>query len=179
MSGYEGRDPYDDYVTINNELKAYNPVLLERPQIIIANKMDLEGSLENLEKFKTKVKTPVYEISAATNIGLDKVLIALADILDNTPDMPLYNEEVIESHILYKFKKEKPFAITRDDSGVWCISGNEVERLFKMTKFSSDEATIRFAKKLKGFGIDDELKRLGAKDGDLVRIMDYAFEYKE
>jgi GTP-binding protein len=179
MSGYEGRDPYDDYVTINNELKAYNPVLLERPQIIIANKMDLEGSLENLEKFKAKVKDPVYEISAATNVGLDKVLLALADILDKTLNMPLYNEEVIESHILYKFKKEKPFAITRDDSGVWCISGNEVERLFKMTKFSSDEATIRFAKKLKGFGIDDELKRLGAKDGDLVKIMDYAFEYKE
>jgi GTP-binding protein len=179
MSGYEGRDPYDDYVTINNELKAYNPVLLERPMIIIANKMDLESSKENLEKFKTKVKDSVYEISAATNIGLDKVLIALADILDKTPNMPLYKEDVIESHILYKFKKEKPFTITRDDSGVWCIRGDEVERLFKMTKFTSDEATLRFAKKLKSFGIDDELKRLGAKDGDLVKILDYAFEYRE
>jgi GTP-binding protein len=178
MSGYEGRDPYDDYVTINNELKAYNSSLLQRKQIIIANKMDMEESKENLENFKKRVDIPIYEVSAALNIGLDKVLVAMADILDSTPNVPLYKEEEFENHVLYTFKKEKPFSITRDGDA-WCVRGDDVERLFKMTKFSSNDATLRFAKKLKGFGIDDELKKLGAKDGDIVKIMDYAFEYRE
>ena len=178
MSGYEGRDPYDDYVTINNELKSYNAVLLDRPQIVVANKMDIEGAKEKLALFKTKVDVPVYEISAIQNVGLDQVLVALADMLDNTQVMPLYNEDAFESHVLYKFKKEKPFTITRDGNQ-WHIRGDEVERLFKMTKFSSTDATLRFAKKLRGFGIDDELKRLGAKDGDIVNLLDYEFEYRE
>lgn len=178
MSGFEGRDPYEDYVTINNELKQYNSTLLERPQIIVANKMDIDGASENLEQFKTKVDVPIYEISAIQNKGLDQVLVALADILDSTPNIPLYREEAFESHVLYKFKKEKPFTITRDGND-WCIRGDEVERLFKMTKFSSVDATLRFSKKLRGFGIDDELKKLGAKDGDTVRLLDYEFEYRE
>ncbi len=178
MSGYEGRDPYDDYVTINNELKQYNAVLLDRPQIVVANKMDIEGATENLEKFKSRVDVPVYEISAIQNKGLDKVLIALADILDTTPNMSLYKEEAFESHVLYKFKKEKPFSITKEDD-YWIVRGDDVGRLFKMTKFTSDEATLRFARKLKSFGIDDELKRLGAEDGDIVKIMNYNFEYRE
>jgi len=178
MSGFEGRDPYEDYVTINNELKAYNAILLERPQIIVANKMDMEGAKENLDKFKSKVDAPIYEISAIQNKGLDEVLVALADILDKTPSMPLYKEEAFESHVLYKFKKERPFTINRVNDE-WCVRGDEVERLFKMTKFSSSDATIRFAKQLRGLGIDDELKKLGAKDGDIVRILDFEFEYRE
>lgn len=178
MSGYEGRDPYDDYVTINNELKAYNPKLLERPQIIVANKMDIEGAKENLEVFRNKVDVPIYEISAIQNKGLDKVLIALADILDNTPKMPLYNEDAFENYVLYKFKKEHPFTITHIDNE-WHVSGKEVERLLKMTKFSSIDATIRFANKIKKMGIDDELAKMGAKDGDIVKILDYEFEYRE
>jgi GTP-binding protein len=177
MSAFEGRDPYDDYVTINNELKSYNPVLLEKPQIVIANKMDIESAKENLEVFKKKVNVPIYEISAIQNKGLAKALIALADILDTVPNTPLYKEENFENHVLYKFKKEKPFTINRVGNE-WCIRGDEVERLFKMTKFSSTDATIRFAKKLKGFGIDDELRRLGAKDGDIVKILDYEFEFR-
>lgn len=178
MGSFEDRDPYEDYVTINNELKQYNAVLLDRPQIVVANKMDIEGAQEHLAAFKSKVNVPIYEISAIQNKGLDQVLLALADILDKTPDMPLYKEEVFENHVLYKFKKEKPFTISQEGAG-WSVRGDEVERLFKMTKFSSTDATLRFAKKLKGYGIDDELKRLGAKDGDIVRIMDYEFEYRQ
>lgn len=178
MSGYEGRDPYDDYVKINNELKAYNALLLDRPQIIIANKMDIEGAKENLDNFKTKVSAPIYEISAIQNRGLDSVLVALADILDSTPDMPLYEKDAFENHVLYKFKKEKPFLITHVDDE-WHVTGTEVERLFKMTKFSSVDATLRFARKLKGMGIEDELKKMGAQEGDIVKILDYEFEYKE
>ena len=178
MSGYEGRDPYDDYVIINNELKAYNSSLLKRPQIVIANKMDIEGAKDNLISFKQKVDVPVYEISAIQNKGLDKVLVVLADILDKTPTTPLYNEDEMENFVLYKFKKEKPFTITKDGN-YWYVRGDEIERLFKMTKFTSNDATLRFARKLKTYGVDEELKRLGAKDGDSVKIMDHVFEYRE
>ncbi len=178
MSGYEGREPYDDYVTINNELKSYSSNLLSKPQIIIANKMDIEGAKEKLNEFKSKVDVPIYEVSALEGKGLDEVLIALADILDKTPSMPLYDEDAFESHVLYKFKSEKPFVINhvKDE---WIVTGKEVERLFKMTKFSSVDATIRFARKLKTLGVDEELKKLGAKEGDIVKILDFEFEYKE
>jgi len=178
MSGSELRDPYDDYLLINKELQEFNEKLIKKPQIIIANKMDILGAKENLEEFKKKVACEIYEVSAATNQGLDAVVNRLADLLDEIPSNPLYDENQIESHILYKFKKEEPFTITKEDD-VWVISGKEVERIFKMTKFTSDEAIYRFAKKLRRMGIDDKLRELGAKEQDQVRILDFYFDYKE
>ncbi len=178
MSGYEGRNPYDDYLLINNELKQFNEKLINKKQIIIANKMDIEGAKENLKYFKEKVDCEVFEISALNNEGLEKVINNIADMLDKIEQKPLYEENQIESHVLYKFKKEKPFSITKD-SNAWIVKGENIEKLFKMTKFNSNDATLRFAKKLKNMGIDDELKRLGAINGDTVRILDYEFEYIE
>ncbi len=178
MSGSEMREPYEDYVLINKELKEFNPKLLEKPQIIIANKMDLPGAKENLEKFKEQVDCEVFEVSAATNFGLQKVVDRLADLLDTLPVNPLYDDSQIESHILYKFKKEEPFTIEKEDD-VWVVSGKEVERIFKMTKFSSEEAIYRFAKKLRRMGIDDKLEELGAEEGDQVRILDFYFDYRK
>ena len=86
---------------------------------------------------------------------------------------------LISLYILYKFKKEEPFTITKEDDGLWVISGQEVERIFKMTKFSSEEAVYRFAKKLRRMGIDDRLAELGAEVGDQVRILDFYFDYKD
>ena len=180
MAGSEMRDPYEDYVLINNELKAFNEKLLEKPQIIIANKMDLPEAKENLEEFKKKVPdVEIFEVSAATNQGLQKVVDRLAELLDEIPQNPLYDESQIESHVLYKFKKEEPFTITKEDDGLWVISGQEVERIFKLTKFSSEEAVYRFAKKLRRMGIDDRLAELGAEVGDQVRILDFYFDYKD
>lgn len=178
MSGSEMRDPYEDYILINKELKEFNEKLLEKPQIIIANKMDIPGAKENLEEFKQKVDVEIYEISAATNQGLDKVVNRLADLLDEIPSNPLYDDSQIESHVLYKFKKEEPFTIRKEDD-VWVIEGKEVERIFKMTKFSSEEAVYRFSKKLRRMGIDDKLQELGAEEGDQVRILDFYFDYKD
>ena len=179
MAGSEGRDPYDDFVMINKELEAFNPKLMEKPMIVIANKMDLEGAEENLKEFQKKVDCKVYQVSAAMNKGLQVVVDALADMLDEIPINPLYDDSQIESHVLYKFKKEEPFTITRDDDGCFAISGDEVERIFKMTKFSSEEAAYRFAKKLRRMGIDDKLKEMGAQEGDQVRILDFYFDYKD
>ncbi len=178
MSGSEMRDPYEDYVLINNELKAFNEKLIEKPQIIIANKMDIPGAEENLVEFKKKVDAEVFEVSAATQKGLEKVVNRLADMLDEIPSNPLYDESQIESHVLYKFKREEPFTITKEND-VWVISGKEVERIFKMTKFSSEEAAYRFSKKLRRMGIDDKLQELGAEEGDQVRILDFYFDYKD
>ena len=180
MGASEGRDPYEDYVLINKELKAFNEKLTKKPQIIIANKMDLTNAKEELEKFRKKVgpEIEIFEISAATNQGLQKVIDRLADLVDEVPNSPLYEDSQIESHVLYKFKKEEPFTITRDDDGTWAIQGKEVERIFKMTKFSSDEAAYKFAKKLSRMGIDQKLEELGAEEGDQVRILDFYFDYR-
>lgn len=179
MSGFEGRNPYDDYLTINKELENFNKDLLKKPQIIIASKMDIEGSEENLKKFKENIKDiKIFPISAITGTGLKDVLIELANMLDKIEKKPLYEEEKFESHILYKFKKEQPFTI-ENDNGVWVIKGEEVEKLYRMTRFTTDEAALRFSNKLRKMGIDDKLKELGAKDSDTVRILDIEFEYKE
>lgn len=178
MSGIEGRDPYDDYITINNELKAFNESLLTKPQIIIANKMDLENSKNNLEQFKQKRNLPIFEVSAINNQGLDKVLLKLADMLDEIEQKSIDNNENIDTYVLYEFKKEEPFTIEKTAKG-WLIKGEKVEKLLKMTKFSSDEAILRFTKKLRMMGIDDKLKEMGAKTGDLVKILDYEFEFTE
>lgn len=179
MSGSEMRDPYEDFVLINNELKAFNEKLMEKPMIVIANKMDLPEAKENLEEFKKKVDCEIFEVSAATNVGLQAVVDRLADLLDSIPNNPLYDDSQIESHVLYKFKKEEPFTISRDDDGTYVISGDEVEKIFKMTKFSSDEAVYRFAKKLRKMGIDDKLIEMGACEGDQVRILNFYFDFKD
>lgn len=181
MSASELRDPYEDYQLINKELATFNEKLIKKPQIIIANKMDLPHAKEELEKFKEKIgkDIEIYEISAATNTGLQKVIDRLADLVDEVPNSPLYEESQIESHVLYKFKKEEPFIITKDDDGTWAISGKEVERIFKMTKFSSDEAAYKFAKKLTKMGIDQKLEELGAEEGNQVRILDFYFDYRK
>lgn len=176
MSGSEDRDPINDYELINKELASYSQKLLNKKQIVIANKMDLDSAKHNLVLFKKKIDVPVYEISAINNTGLDIVVNELGKLLDTIEETPLYTDDQIENHVLYKFKKEKPFTITKDGDA-WVIRGDMVEKLFKMTKFNSDEATRRFANKLKKMGIDDELDRLGAVNGDTVRIMDYEFEF--
>jgi len=178
MSATEGRDPYEDYQIINKELENFNPKVLEKPQIIIANKMDMPEAKKNIEIFKIKVNVPVYEISAVNGDGIDEVLYKLADMLDSIEKTDLYDDEKFESHVIYKFKEEKPFTITNED-GEWVIRGKEIEKLVKMSRFDTNEAILRFSNKLRKFGIDEELRSLGAKEGDPIRIIDFEFEFKE
>ncbi len=178
MSGSEGRNPYEDYLIIKNELKQFNENLLKRPEIIIANKMDIENAKENLKEFKKKVKkVKIFEVSAITNDGLDIVMEKIADLLDTLPKEELYKDEKFESYVLYKFKKEEPYTIIKEND-IWVIKGKEVEKLLQMTKFNTEEATIRFANKLRKLGIDKKLIELGIQEGDKVRILDYEFEFK-
>lgn len=178
MGGTEGRNPYDDYVIINKELEQFNQKILDKPQIIIANKMDMPNAEENLIEFKNKVNLPIYPIKAINNEGLNEVIEALAKKLETIEKQPLYEEEKFESHVLYKFKEEKPFTITKEGN-TWVVKGEKVEKLLKMTKFNTDDAANRFANKLRKFGVDDKLRELGAQAGDTVRILDFEFEYEE
>lgn len=178
MSAYEGRNPYEDYLIINKELENFNSKLLMKSQIILANKMDMPESIENLKKFKEKLPNlDIYPISGMTGDGINTVVDKLADMLDKIKKEPLYEEEKFESHILYKFEREQPFTITHDNNE-WVIRGKEIEKILRMTKFQTDESVMRFANKLRKLGIDDKLRELGANDGDTVRILDFEFEYK-
>ena len=181
MSGFEGRDPYDDYVIINKELENFNKKIMDKPQIIIANKMDMESAKENLENFKKKLgtDTPIYEVSAIKGEGFDQVLVVLADMLDKIEKEPLYEEERFESHVLYKFKAEQPFKVIKESENVYVVKGEEIERIYKMTWFVTDEAFLRFSNKLRKLGIDDKLKEMGIQNGDTVKILDYEFEYRD
>ena len=177
MSASEGRDPYEDYQVIRKELEDFSKKLLDKQEIIIANKMDLPNAKENLEKFKKKIDRPIYEISAINNQNLDKLIVALTELVKNTKGEELYNEEIQESHVLYKFKQEKPFTIVKENNHTFVIKGDKVEKIFKMMNFNTEEAISRFAKKLRNMGVDEELEKLGVEEGDIIRILDYEFEY--
>lgn len=179
MGGFEERDPINDYEIIRNELKNYSDKLANKKEIIIANKCDLPNFDDNLKRFKEKYPLlEVFKISALNNIGIDDVLTKLADTLDSIEQNDIYDESDYESHVIYKFKNEKPYTIT-NDNGVWVIKGDEIEKLFKMTKFTEDEGVIRFGRKLKGMGVEEALEEAGAKRGDDVQILDYVFTFKE
>ncbi|EPR7321477.1 GTPase ObgE [Listeria innocua] len=184
MSGSEGRVPYEDYMAINNELEQYNLRLMERPQIIVANKMDMPDAEENLKEFKTKIAEdiPVFPISAVTKTGLRELLLAIADKLETTPEFPLNEilEQEDEDTVLYKYvAEEADFEITREPDGTFVLSGAKIERLFTMTNFERDASISRFARQLRAMGVDEALRKRGAKDGDIVRLLDYEFEFMD
>lgn len=180
MGGSEGRNPLEDYEIIKNELSLYDETLKNKPSIIIANKMDLENAEDNLAKFKEKYPDEkIFEISALNKEGLNDLIDYLQELVEKCDEVILYDENQLkESHVLYKFKNEKPFTVKRENN-IWILSGHDIETLFYMTRFDEDESVERFGRKLRGMGVEDELERMGAKRGDEVKILDYIFIFKE
>ena len=175
MASLEQRDPYSDYETLYNELKTYNEKLIKKPFIIIANKMDIEGAKENLKEFKKKVKdTKIFEVSALEDKGLEDAMDYLGELVYNAP---VEEPEETENFVLYKFKEEKPFTIERENE-LYVVKGEKVEKLLEMSRFDNDEEIRRFANKLRRMGIDDELIKMGIKEGDKVRILDMEFDFR-
>ncbi|MGG1677565.1 GTPase ObgE [Neobacillus sp. NRS-1170] len=184
MAATEGRDPFEDYLTINKELQEYNLRLTERPQIIVANKMDMPGAEENLATFKEQLEEdyPIFPISAITRKGLRELLFAVADKIEETPEFPLEHEEEDTGvhRVLYKHEKDPDaFHISRESDGSFVVSGEKIEKLFKMTNFSREESVRRFSRQLRGLGVDEALRQRGAKDGDIVKLLDFEFEFIE
>ncbi|MFJ5758171.1 GTPase ObgE [Neobacillus sp. NPDC093182] len=184
MAAMEGRDPYEDYLTINKELEEYNLRLTERPQIIVANKMDMPEAEGNLQKFKERLEEDfrIFPISALSRKGLRELLYAIADKIEQTPEFPLDHEEEETgvNRVLYKHEADpEAFYITREPDGSFVIQGEKVEKLFKMTNFQTEESVRRFARQLRGLGVDEALRQKGAKDGDTVKLLDFEFEFVE
>ncbi len=177
MSGMY-RDPYEDFKIINNELKSFNENFLKKPQLVVANKMDMPSSKENLKKFKEKTNVEIIEISALNGNNLDKLVYKIADLLDTIPKENLYEDTKFESHVIYKFKEEKPFTIIKENN-TYIIKGEKLEKLLVMSRFDTKEAILRFANKLRKLGVDDELRKMGIEEGDTIKILDYEFEFKE
>ncbi|CAI81202.1 TPA: GTPase ObgE [Staphylococcus aureus] len=185
MSGSEGREPIEDYKVINQELAAYEQRLEDRPQIVVANKMDLPESQDNLILFKEEIgeDVPVIPVSTITRDNIDQLLYAIADKLEEYKDVDFTVEEeesVGINRVLYKHTpSQDKFTILRDDDGAYVVSGNAIERMFKMTDFNSDPAVRRFARQMRSMGIDDALRERGCKNGDIVRILGGEFEFVE
>ena len=173
VAGSEGRDPIEDFEQICDELVAYGD-LAERPMIVAANKMDLPGADENLERLRRHLRgtdIEVYPVSAATRQGFDELMGAIVRILPTLPEMVVFPEEpeVIA-------QEEAPFTITKED-GVYIVEGPVMEQLVNSVNFSDQESLNYFHRMLRSRGVIDALRANGAKEGDTVVIDEMEFDF--
>lgn len=177
ISGVEGRDPYEDFLKINEELKKYNVKLWDRPQIIAANKSDMLYDEENFINFKQKVEAlgykRIFKISGATREGIDDLMKAAAEVLTTIPVAEL---EISDEERYIPEEKRFTYTITKEGN-VFFIEGSFVERLLQSVNVNNPDELRYLHKVLKNKGIMDELKEKGIKDGDVVRLNDFEFDY--
>ncbi|WP_379130874.1 GTPase ObgE [Paenibacillus sp. sgz500958] len=186
MSGSEGRDPFEDWVKINDELKQYNANLAERPQIIAANKMDMPESEDHLENFRKLAgeihpDLTILPISSLTRQGIQELLYRAADLLDSIPVAPVVEEVADNSERkVYKLEEEEDntFTITRDNDA-FVVSSPRIERMLKRMQLSTHDAILKLARTLRHMGVDAELRKRGAVEGTIVRIGEFEFEFVE
>ena len=181
ISETDGRDAVEDYLTIRREMGLYNEELLNLPEVIALNKVELiDHDPEIIKHFTDGINSSsdIVEISAATGENLDELLYKVADLLEV---QPVVKEEIeTESRVIYRHEKDPDhFVITRDDDGAYVLSGQSIERLFMMTDFNREAAVRRFARQMRTMGIDDALRERGIKAGDIVRILGGEFEFVE
>lgn len=182
-----GRDVFQDFLDIMHELANYNEKLLLRPMIIVANKMDEAVAEENLVTLKGKLAEyyanldrdvpEIFEISAWQNKGIKPLLQRAYDLVQNSEFISLHDE--VEEKVHYTLEEETPFEIEEIQPGHWLISGSKIEKLYAMTNMVHDESIARFARQLRGMGIDEQLRKLGAESGDTVQLSDYFFEFMD
>lgn len=186
MSSQDEDQAIERWKSINHELASYDPELLKRPQIIVATKMDMPNAAENLQHFKKQLshevdKMPdIYPISAITHQGVADLMKAAASALDHAPTFDSASHDKNSDFKAYKadqVKKEPAFTISRDPDGTWVLSGEKITRLFEMTNLQHEESQLRFARQLRGLGVDEALRAKGIQDGDSVRIEDFVFEF--
>ena len=173
-------DPISDYEIINEELRKYPGNLGERPQIVVANKMDLDNAEENLRLFKEKYPDlEVFETTTLINEGLTPVLYRAKDLLKETPQFPLYDPRKAEQKVVYKYEEAKPFEIFNEGNGVWRVEGDRISRLFAGTDFKDEDSVLRFSRALSNMKLDDALRERGCRNGDQVFIQDYSFDFMD
>lgn len=178
VSGMEGRDPIEDYEKINEELRKYSEKLSRKKQIIAANKIDMLGDSDNLERLKAYMDErgqEVYPICAMTGEGLEVLLERLWDLLETYVEEP---EEIAEE-VVYKAQDKPDFEVKRADDGAFVITGPRIENLVAMTNFDDDQSLRRFQRIWRYMELDKLLKEKGIHDGNTVRICEMDFEYHE
>lgn len=181
MGSEEGRDPLKDYEIINEELGSYQMRLLERPQIVVANKMDLDPAKENLARFKKAYPDVlVFETMTIIHEGLDPVLRKAADLLATTPIFPITDGLSEDTGVTYKFEeKPKDFEVVQLEPGLFEVKGPKIERNFDITKLNTEEDYYNFANRMRYMGIDEALRNAGCQDGDTVRMQGFEFDFIE
>ena len=178
VSGMEGRDPIEDYEKINEELRKYSEKLSRKKQIIAANKIDMLGDSDNLERLKAYMDErgqEVYPICAMTGEGLEVLLERLWELLETYVEEP---EEIAEE-VVYKAQDKPDFEVKRADDGAFVITGPRIENLVAMTNFDDDQSLRRFQRIWRYMELDKLLKEKGICDGNTVRICEMEFEYHE
>ena len=179
VSGSEGRNPVEDFYTINNELKKYSQKLSERKQIIVANKIDSmqdESLYKNLEKLAKEKVLEIFKISAATNTGIKELIIHVSQVLKTLPKENLI--EISNEEKLYTLEDEEPFTITMDGK-TYVVNGPAVEKLMKRVNLNDNESMYYFHKTLDELGVSQRLKEMGIKDGDSVTIAGWELEWED
>lgn len=186
MSASEGRDPFEDWIKINEELRLYNATLAKRPQLIAANKMDIPEAADNLVRFRERLAAygdyEVVPISAASRQGVQELIYKIADLLDTIPETTGV-EEVAEKEErkIYTFeKKEDPNAFTiRRENETFVVESPGIEKMLKRLNLNSYDAFKRATYIIRRAGIEQALRERGAVDGSIVRIGDFEFEFVE
>lgn len=176
VSGIEGRDPIEDYEKINAELAKYSEKLSRKQQIVAANKIDLLGDSDNLERLMDYMAAhgvEVYPICAMTGEGMDKLLERVWTMLEEYVEEP---DETTEE-VVYKAQNKPDFEVKRDDDGAFIITGARIENLVAMTNFDDDQSLRRFQRIWRYMELDKLLQEHGIQDGNTVRIYSMEFEY--
>ena len=177
--GESGRNPYEDYKIINKELEEYGFGLSKRPVIYVASKMDEENSETRLKAFEKKAKIKCIPISALTEQGIEDLLYKCIELLEITPQFPLFDaeEQVMEGKIYTLPEEEKEFEIKHPNLHTWEITGDKIIKFYRMTNITTDDGMMKLLTKLRKLRIDDKLEELGAQDGDSVILDDFTFVY--
>ena len=177
-SGIEGRNPIEDFDKINLEIEQYNPKLAEKKQIVAANKKDVVYDETIYNGFCEEMRNrgyEVFEISAATNMGVRELMMYVSSILDEIPMPVLYDEADMETEVI-KFEEDEPFTVEVVD-GVYVVEGPWVLSVLGSTNLEDSESVQFFQRSMKKKGVVAELERMGINEGDLVRMYDVEFEY--
>ena len=178
VSGSEGRNPVEDFYTINKELKQYSEKLSQRKQIIVANKIDVmldENLYTELEKVAKENGLEIYKISAATGEGISELIKHVSEILKTLPKENLIE---VEDKKVYTLEDEEDYTIERED-GKFVIKGEAVERIMRRVNIEDNESLYYFQKSLDNLGVNQKLKEMGIHDGDIVKIDDYELEWED
>lgn len=176
----EGRDPLADILAINNELASYDPAILNKPQVIAANKMDVlqeegEDSIGNLREHFEPEGIKVFPISAVTGEGVKELLYHVQELLAQCPsEVTVYPAEFDPA---LQFFKDEPFTVERDEEGIYIVEGPKIEKMLGYTNIDSEKGFLFFQRFLKEQGILKQLEELGIQEGDTVRMYGLVFDY--